>query len=327
MKLGKTTGVQEAKKISKSPFFNTKQSNEKEPFFQPSRSHNKVDNSIQRVMREDYPWDGYIETKWSAALRGAPSHTNFLANLPKGTPVRVTGNQDNWLYLKAYLNGEELTGYVSQELVRHQDSRKEDASKFNSYPKVKSSSGWLMGKKGIQIAVARNLAELGMASLGNAEIVYLKGDLLRKVKEDPDMIAKEVALINKIKKDERYQKQPFYATGSFLVGFGGQRWTASDEEWGSMSDKNPLAHGETWDVAANELTWALRNATVRYWTEVSLDGTIKVTYHLNDRLDLSGSKGRSEAYNNISNALGFVYHDLLGGNINLQTRAEWDTEY
>ena len=50
-----------------------------------------------------------------------------------------------------------------------------------------------------------------------------------------------------------------------------------------------------------------------------------IEYRLFDTLDLSGSKGRSGAYNAISNTLGLFYHDLLGGNINLQTRAQWDS--
>ncbi|HRF39709.1 MAG TPA: hypothetical protein PK198_13045, partial [Saprospiraceae bacterium] len=92
---------------------------------------------------------------------------------------------------------------------------------------------------------------------------------------------------------------------------------------GSIGEDNPLTHVETWQVAGNELTWALRNATVRYWAEVDAMGNITITYRLNDRLDLSPSPGRREAYNNISRVLGFFYHDLAGGNINLQTRAEW----
>lgn len=327
MKIAKTNKTSSSQSKSNKPFFQKRNNGDNEPFFKPSITQNQRQNLIQREMNDNYPWDGFIDTQWSAALRGAPSRTKFLANLPKGTPVKVTGNTNNWLYLKAYLNGKELTGYVSQELVTSDKEKGQDKTKFDTYPKVKESSGWLFSREGTQIATATNLIELGMASIGNAEIVYLKGSLLEQIKKDPDMIAKENIILSKIKNDERYLKQPFYITGRLLVGFGGQRWTSSDEEWSSFGDKNPLAHGETWDVAGNELTWALRNATVKYWADIDLNGGIEIKFHLNDTLDLSGSKGRSEAYNNISNSLGFLYHDLAGGNINLQTRAEWTSKH
>ena len=112
-----------------------------------------------------------------------------------------------------------------------------------------------------------------------------------------------------------------------MVEFGGKRWSASGEDWGSISNKNPALHGETWDVAKNELTWALRHATVKYWAEVNASGGITIQYRLNDRLDLSSSSGRSGAYNLISDVLGFGYHTIAGGNINLQTRAEWTVNF
>lgn len=41
---------------------------------------------------------------------------------------------------------------------------------------------------------------------------------------------------------------------------------------------------------------------------------------------LSGQKGRSEAYNNISNTAGFMYHDVVGGNSEMQIDANWQIE-
>lgn len=92
-----------------------------------------------------------------------------------------------------------------------------------------------------------------------------------------------------------------------------------------MNSSNPLAHGETWDVAGNELTWAVRHAGVDYSANVKSDGTIVIDYHLSDQLDLSARKGRSEAYNNISGTTGFLYHDIAGGNSSMKVNADWQT--
>jgi hypothetical protein len=71
------------------------------------------------------------------------------------------------------------------------------------------------------------------------------------------------------------------------------------------------------------LTWATRNASIDYTATVKSDGTIVIAFHLSDTLDLSAQKGRSEAYNNISSASGFLYHDVLGGNAAMKVNADW----
>lgn len=215
----------------------------------------------------------------------------------------------------------------TQSVNMPQTQEEKDLAKFNSYPEVKPSSGWLMSKDGVQQTTATNLAELGTASLANFEIVNLEGPIQEKIKTDPAMLAKEKEILRYVKNNPNYGKKKFYYTDVSVIGFGGTRWNSSNEDWGSIGNDNPLAHKETWDVASNELTWALRNATVKYWVEVDEKGKISVTYHLNDTLDLSGQNGRSGAYNNISNTLGFFYHKLGNGNVNLQTRSEWTKEY
>lgn len=84
-------------------------------------------------------------------------------------------------------------------------------------------------------------------------------------------------------------------------------------------------HKETWGVAGNDLTWSTRHASVGYTATVQGDGTIGISYHLSDTLDLSAQPGRSEAYNNISSATGFLYHDVAGGNSEMQVNADWQT--
>jgi hypothetical protein len=84
-------------------------------------------------------------------------------------------------------------------------------------------------------------------------------------------------------------------------------------------------YADTWKVAGNELTWAVRHAGVSYPAVAKADGTIVIGYKLNDSLDLSKQDGRSGAYNTISLGLGFLYHDVAGGNSELKVMADWQT--
>ncbi|WP_410520531.1 SH3 domain-containing protein [Corallococcus exiguus] len=64
-----------------------------------------------------------IVCRWSVALRSKPHkdpehpHQGIIADLPRGTPVEVTGQQGGWLAIKVTLQGKALHGYVSKETV------------------------------------------------------------------------------------------------------------------------------------------------------------------------------------------------------------------
>ncbi len=172
---------------------------------------------------------------------------------------------------------------------------------------------------------ANNLIELGMHSQLQSSQVNLTGGLLDKIKSDPAMVAFQKKIIAFVKSDPRFKKIDFKLSNRQVVGFGGDRWVSKDEDWGAVNGNNPAFHAETWQVAGNELTWALRNATVEYTATVKSDGTAVISYHLSDQLDLSGQNGRSAAYSNISNTTGFFYHNIFGGNSSMQTNADWKT--
>lgn len=78
---------------------------------------------VQAKIDDNYPWEGAIVDAWSAALRRDPHkdpndpHGNTLADLPKDSRVTVIGRNGNWLRVKATVNGAEMVGFVSQELV------------------------------------------------------------------------------------------------------------------------------------------------------------------------------------------------------------------
>lgn len=155
--------------------------------------------------------------------------------------------------------------------------------------------------------------------------VNLTGNLLEKIKTDPAMVAFQKKIIAALRADPRFKKLTFVAKGGEGVQFGRQRWSSPNENWGATDGSNPALHGETWAVGGNELTWAVRHANVDYTASIKSDGTMVISFHLSDRLDLSAQPGRSEAYNNISSASGFLYHDVVGGNSAMKVNADWQT--
>ena len=172
---------------------------------------------------------------------------------------------------------------------------------------------------------ANNLIELGLQSQLQNSHVNLTGGLLNGLKTDPAQRAFQLKIIALLKADPRFGKLSFTLKGGEVIGFGGERWSSKGEKWGALDASNPLAHAETWEVAGNALTWAVRHAEVDYSASVKSDGTIVIDYHLSDTLDLSAQKGRSEAYNNISSATGFLYHDVVGGNKDIKVNADWQS--
>ncbi len=172
---------------------------------------------------------------------------------------------------------------------------------------------------------ASNLFELGLQSQLQNTHVNLTGGLLNQLKTDPAMVAFQNKIIAALKLDPRFGKLSFVAGGKQVIGFGGQRWTSQTEKWGALNSSNPAFHSETWAVAGNALTWAVRNASVDYSATIKGDGTMVISYHLSDTFDLSRQPNRGDAYNNISAATGFLYHEVAGGNSGLQVSADWQT--
>jgi RHS repeat-associated protein len=215
------------------------------------------------------------------------------------------------------------TIYAGQDLIVSDPSRVGARDKFETNPEVGTATGRIIRNENESTTTASNGVELGIASIMNYSIVYFVEAIQKKIESDPAMKSTQSDISSSVKSDSRYGKENFFLMGTKVVEFGGKRWSAKDEAWGGFNSKNPILHKKTWEVAVNELTWALRHATVHYWVEVKADGSFNIEYRLFDTLDLSGSKSRSEAYNLISETLGYVYHNVSGGNKSLQTRATW----
>jgi Domain of unknown function (DUF4157) len=79
--------------------------------------------TVVKRPRESFPWIGRIRGTYSAALRRTPGkdpnnpHAGTVADLPEGKFVDVLGNEKGWLHVRATVDGKEVEGYVSQELV------------------------------------------------------------------------------------------------------------------------------------------------------------------------------------------------------------------
>jgi RHS repeat-associated protein len=200
---------------------------------------------------------------------------------------------------------------------------------FEKYPDVLPSTGWSILNQGhediFQVGYAHSFQETIMYSLWDYDVVYLEGDILKKIIGDEDMQQKEKEVINDIKTNTMYGKQDFYLTGEKKVAFGGKRWSDKEESWFALPQKNPFFYSATWKVGANELTWTLRNTTVKYWAEVTAEGNYTIEYRLYDVLDLEPHNTKeSKDYDTVVSVLGPIYHEGLGGNRNLQTRAQWE---
>jgi len=181
---------------------------------------------------------------------------------------------------------------------------------------------WLANQIGLN-GRANNLFQLLLHSQLQSDQVALGGELLEKIKKDPAMIAFQNKIIKQLRLDPRFANIKFIIAGKEVIEFGGKRAPGDMTE--QLKDPFNPKYADTWNVAGNELTWAVRHATVSYTALAKSDGTIVIEYKLNDSLDLTAQGGRSGAYNNVSSALGFLYHDVAGGNSNMKVTADWQT--
>jgi hypothetical protein len=101
---------------------------------QRDTSQQSTRSTIEERRSERFPWIGRIHGTSSAALRRIPGkdsenpHAGTLADLVEGKFVDVLGREKGWLHVQATVDGKELQGYVSQELVEFNRSDSPQAS-------------------------------------------------------------------------------------------------------------------------------------------------------------------------------------------------------
>ncbi len=122
----------------------------------------------------------------------------------------------------------------------------------------------------------------------------------------------EKSFIGQLGSNEKLGKEDFIYRGVLSVQFGGSRGDGQ----GSWDVAKIL------DVGLNSLTWLIRNTDVNASATVSKDGKVKITYSLspNEKLDLRPNSSEL-LYDIITSVLGFLYHDIGGGNDQMKTRA------
>ena len=160
-------------------------------------------------------------------------------------------------------------------------------------------------------------------------VLYLSGNLLKKLTEDPAMNHVRKNASSKIV-TELFNSLDnccdnvvnFNVSGKREAQFGGFR-----NSWYDV-----IALGR---VVTNNLTWVVRNTTVyweakgKMWLDCSrktcdFDVAAQVRFYLEDRFDLRPGKGRSTAYNMATFILGGIWHDLLGSPDQWRHVADWD---
>ena len=194
-----------------------------------------------------------------------------------------------------------------------------------------------------------NLWELGLNSIANSQRVTLGKHFVDLIRNDPAMEdvrkkvnteviadirsqAKRIPLLEAEKFDGRIR-------GEIGKAFGGERNGDSMLQQLQFTLRHPIdsfsKYSDTWNVGIKELTWALRNATVRYegiyHALYNASGFVylwEMEFSIEDIFDLRPRSGEKlnfdEPYNVITSILGSVYHDLLGNTDKLKVRAHWN---
>lgn len=163
----------------------------------------------------------------------------------------------------------------------------------------------------------------GLNSLLQSNSVILSGKGLEKVKNDPAVQRLQDRIVKDVKNNPDYKNEPITIKRTRSIQLGGQRaqaemWRQTLKVW-EWADE----YKATWQVAFNELTWLLRSINLTYEADANVKGCITIRYSFIDFLDLRPGIGRTKEYNAICIILGFIYHDVIGGNDKMKIRGNW----
>ena len=165
----------------------------------------------------------------------------------------------------------------------------------------------------------------GVNSLLQSGSVTVTGKALDKIKNDPKMLEFEERYLQNVRSNSKFGKQDFQETFRNCISFGGERAPAQMKD--QFFDFLNPEYRDTWKVAANELTWLIRNVNVTTKVCVSKTGDVTMYHSFTDILDLRPNPERSKEYNITTTVLGFFYHDLIGGNDKMTVKASWTSEH
>ncbi|MHC1781891.1 MAG: RHS repeat-associated core domain-containing protein [Anaerolineaceae bacterium] len=145
----------------------------------------------------------------------------------------------------------------------------------------------------------------------------LTGPALDTIKNDSIMDYIDRAIVAKTQDDPRFNKESF-------------TYDYNDKPEGKKDKYNNMVHfggDDRINAFFQPGTWEVRNATYSAKVRVTNLGSITISYHIEDEFDLLPQAGRDAYYNYIAAYIAPIYHDLLGGNPNMVTIADWQSSY
>jgi RHS repeat-associated protein len=180
-------------------------------------------------------------------------------------------------------------------------------------------SGWAHGPRRAIASLldrpktASNLGEFLVASLLHEDSVTITGPLLEDLKRDPAIKSIQEKTMAIVINNKDFGSRPITSGEFYYPEVGGER--ATGKLW--------YVQPETLQVALNPLTWTLRHFTlgVRYFADENKD--VQITYTAYDIANLRVEGDRSSSYDRAVTRLGFYWHEVLGGNDQMEVYASW----
>lgn len=214
------------------------------------------------------------------------------------------------------------------------DFVKDNGSALRDEVRDTSVSVWnkLPGNELVESKVGDALDPLPMSNAFKASVralsgqteIELNGEAIDLIKNDPAIIGLE----SKLEKDvaQQTQNDPRYSNEAFELDLGSHNITLGGERGDDFSSTEYGEFLKTLDVAADDLTWLIRNTSIDVTAHVSASGDITLEYSFTDVLDLrptrTGDSEDEKNYNRITTVMGAVWHDFLGAE-EAEVRASW----
>ncbi len=147
----------------------------------------------------------------------------------------------------------------------------------------------------------------GLVNAGScgSDICYIWGPLRADILDEANAKQFQWDVLMSIWNDPRYGSEAFSYLGDW------DNITLGAEKFGL-------------DGAFRSPTWSMNHTNIKFLAQVDASGEVHFRFKLYDILDLKPESNRSIGYNIVTGVLGGVYHGMLDGNYNLQTRAAFN---
>jgi len=156
---------------------------------------------------------------------------------------------------------------------------------------------------------AANVTDLIIDGLQHEEHANIVGDGLQSLQDDPSVQAAQGRVVDVI-------------TGA--PEYGKQAYSPSDISDQFVAD-GPSGNWMEAAINGNQAFWMVRGGTISATnTNVSADGTIATTWHVQDNFDFIPGPDRSADYNFWASIVHYFYNDLLGAEESFPTDAYWN---